>query len=458
MAKKFNRRDFLRMGAATVAGAALAACGPKAAPEEETKPDAMPVDEEPVNFRYWVAWGGYPDAWELVAALPEYEEYLGKNTVECKGGVNAETFLTSVAGGEPPDAVSHPSGQYLDYMARGVLLDIGDLTAASSVIDADGYIQGVWENGFWKGKQYCCPGNEGFIRMAMFYNARLVEEADLDPDAPPETWGECMEWHKKLNKTDDGGNLLQIGLDPYDAMGGSLQFDNGWFAPHSWGVDWFNENDGTFNLDNDELAQSFEVMGEFIKEVGPDNLVGMRQVEGQGTWGGSFYTEVQAMTIQGYWTAGATANNAPEVSANTRSTWAPVPESRRGTKLQTTGGHYILFFKDAPNPEKAFKIAELCNTDPACDAIFTQLGWLPAKKSYLETANQERYNGLKFFFDALDEANSWQAPERCQITAFVQTQYGELREKVYREEMTGAEAAAEMQKRCNDEWKAAGLG
>jgi ABC-type glycerol-3-phosphate transport system substrate-binding protein len=343
-------------------------------------------------------------------------------------------------------------------MARGVLLPIDDLTADSTIINADGYVQGVWDNGFWEGTQYCCPGNEGFIRMALFYNARLAEEAGLDPDTPPETWGELMEWHQALNKFDDGGNLIQTGINPYDAMGGSLQFDNGWFAPHSWGFDWFDEDAGTFNLDNEGLAESMEVMGEFIRVVGPDNMAGMFEVEGQGTCGGAYYTEVQAMTIQGYWTAGGTANNAPEVSEYTRSTWAPVPESRRGTKLQTTGGHYILFFKDAPNPEKAFKIAELVNTDPACDAIFEQLGWLPAKLSYLETADRDRYNGLSFFFDALEEANSWHAPERCQITAFVQTQYQELREKVFRDEMTGAEAAAEMQERCDQEWQAAGLG
>ena len=117
MGKKFSRRDFLRLGALSAAGAAVAACTPKSAPDDgggETKPDTKPVEEEAVNFQYWQAWGGYCAAWDLIAALPEYEEYLGKNTVECKGGVGGDAFLTAVAGGSPPDAASHPSGQYLD--------------------------------------------------------------------------------------------------------------------------------------------------------------------------------------------------------------------------------------------------------------------------------------------------------------------------------------------------------
>lgn len=460
MVKKLSRRDFLKTGALAFAGATLAACGQKAGPDAaDPGTDPMPVDDEPVTLQYWMAWGGYPDAWAMVAALPEYEEYLGKNIVEARGGVNAEAFLTAVAGGEPPDVASHPSGQYLDYMARGVLLDVSELTAASDVISgADAYFPTVWDNGFWEGKQYCVPGNEGFIRSALFYNTRMVEEAGLDPDTPPVTWTELLAWHDKLNQFDSAGNLIKTGIDPYDAMGGSLQFDNGWYGAQSWGVDWFDVEAGTFNLDNDGIAESMEVMGEFHRMVGPDNMAAMFTVEGQGHWGGAFYSEVQAMTIQGYWTAGGVANNKPEVSEVTRATWAPVPESRKGDKIQTTGGHYILFFKDAPNAAKAFKVAELVNTDPACDAIFESLGWLPAKLSYLEKADRDRYNGLGFFFDAIDETTHYYAPERCQITAFVQTQYTELREKVYRDEMTGKDAAAEMQKRCEEEWVAAGLG
>jgi ABC-type glycerol-3-phosphate transport system substrate-binding protein len=464
--KRFSRRDFLRLSALTAAGAALVGCAPTtpatekpAEPEEEKPPE--PVEEAPaeegVLINYWAAWGQYVRCWEQIQALDEYQELIGNNTIELKTGFDAETLLTAVAGGEPPDAVSHPSGQYLDYMARGVLLPIEDLVAASSIIKGEDYLEGSWENGFWQGTQYGIPANEGFLRYGLNYNARLVEEAGLDPDNPPQTWSECMEWHEALTKFDDAGNLQQVGLDPYDAMGGSLQFDNGFYAALSWGWDWFDEEAGTFDLDNDMMAESFDVEGEFYRIAGPDNMAGMRQVEGQGTWGGSFNTEVQAMIIEGYWHPGETTFEKPEVAEYNRATWPPVPDSRRGAKAQGYGGHYILLFKEAPNAELAFKIAELVNTKPACDVIFEQVGWLPALKPYLETVDPATYPGLEFYLKSVDEATDWHTPARCPITGFVQTQYVELREAVYRDQMTGAEAAEEFQKRCEEEYKAAGF-
>ena len=48
--------------------------------------------------------------------------------------------------------------------------------------------------------------------------------------------------------------------------------------------------------------------------MGADNLQGVRSVEGQGTWGGSYNAEVQAMIIEGYWHPGETAKEKPEVA------------------------------------------------------------------------------------------------------------------------------------------------
>jgi multiple sugar transport system substrate-binding protein len=366
--------------------------------------------------------------------------------------------MTAVAGGTPPDAVAHPNGQYLDYYARGVLLPLDELVAASNIIKKEDFLEGSWNNGFYQGVQYGVPANEGFLRYGLNYNTKLVEEAGLDPDNPPQTWSECLEWHKKLTQFDDAGNLVRIGLDPYDAMGGSLQFDNGFYASLSWGWNWFDEEKGTFDLNNEKMAEAFEVMGEFYKIAGPDNMAGMRQVEGQGTWGGSFNTEVQAMIIEGYWHPGETTFEKPEVAEFNRASWAPVPDSRKGTKVQGYGGHYILLFKEAPHATEAFKIAEVLNTTPACDLIFNVVGWLPALKPYLASVDPKKYNGLDFYMSSINEATAWHTPARCPITGFVQTQYTELRESVYREQMSGAEAAAEWQRRCEEEWKAAGFG
>jgi hypothetical protein len=296
------------------------------------------------------------------------------------------------------------------------------------------------------------PGIEGFLWYGLNYNANAVEEAGLDPDIPPLTWDECLTWHETLTKFDDGGNLLQMGLDPYDAMAGEPDL-----AATSWGFNWWDEQNQTFNLNDPRMAEALETCGDFIRHVGPDRFLGMRQVEGQGGWGASFNAGVQTMIIEGYWHPGETEIQKPEVAEYNRATWAPVPTSREGAKIMATGAHFVQLFKDAENVETMFKVSEFLFTNTAADIIFEHVGWIFGRKSWLETVDPDTYPGLRFYIEAGQEVTDWLIGRRCPIHWFVADQYVELREAVYRDQMTGTEAAEELQKRAVDEWEAQGL-
>ena len=461
-----GRRQFLAMSSAVVAGGVLAACAPKVEPTaapaatkavEEPVATAVPAEKPGVTVEYWFGWGANynEDVWNLLRETDEFKEAIGNNTVETKGSMGGEPLLTAVAGGTPPDGASNT--QYLDYMARGVLRPIDDWVATSDIIKQSNYLEGSWNDAFYQGTMYGVPANEGFLRYGLNYNSRMVEEAGLDPNSPPKTWADCLEWHKKLTTFDDAGNLIQIGFDPYDAMGGSVEIQNGFYATVSWGWNWFDVATGEFDVGNDMMAQSFEIEAEFVKFVGPDNLAGLRSVEGQGGWGGSYNTEVQAMLIEGYWHPGETKIQKPEVAEFNMATWAPVPEDRRNVNPQGTGGHYVIMFNESQHPEEMFSVGEFLNTNIACDIIFKNVGWLPGLIPFIEQADPSIFPGLDFYFDSVNEATEWSSPARCPITQYVGTQYTELREAVYRDEMTGKEAATEFQSRCESEYKAQGF-
>ncbi len=461
--KGLSRRQFLRGATLAAAGGLLAACAPSApapaaapAAEGQAAEQPAPAPAGGKVIQYWFGWGGtYAGAtWDALKQTDELKAILGENTLEIKGSAY-DAVTTAVAAGTPPDGASNV--QYLDYMARDVLIPIDDWVAASEVIKKEYYLEGTWNDGFYKGIMYGIPANEGFLRYGLNYNKKLVEEAGLDPNNPPQTWSECFEWHKAITKFDDAGNLLRIGLDPYDAMGGQIGIQDGFYPPVSWGWKWFDPDTGKFDLDNEMMAEAFDVMGEFYKYVGPDKMAGMRQVEGQGGWGGSFNAEVQAMIIEGYWHPGESMIEKPEVGQYNMATWAPVPDHRKGVKVQGYGGHYIIIFKESKNKEEMFKIGEFLNTVKACDIIFKNVGWLPGLKPFLDTVDPKTYPGLEFYFQSITEATEWSSPARCPITAFVSTQYQQLREAHYRGEITAKEAAAEFQKRCVDEYEQAGF-
>jgi maltose-binding protein MalE len=457
--KKISRRDFLRLGALTGAGAALASCAPQAeepqpeAPAEEESMEEAPMQEGEV-VRYWTGWGGdwSGKTWEALIETDTFKEMFTEGQVELKGGVPYEAFLTAIAGGEPPDGASNI--QYVDYMARDVLLPLESNVATSTIIKKEDFVEANWNQGFYDGVQLGVPGIECFLQYGLNYNTKMVEEAGLDPDTPPETWDDIFDWNEKLTKYDDAGNLLQIGLDPYDAMAGGLWDTSAFFVPLSWGWDWWDASTKEFDLDNEKMVDALRTMSELVKMMGVDQLAGLHAVEGQGTWGDSYNAEVQAMIIEGYWHPGETQAAKPEVAQFNRATWIPVPASRKGTKCQGAGGHLIVLFKEAKNPDGMFKVAEFLNTIEACDAIFNNIGWLPALKSYIAQADPSAYPGLEFFFNSVEEANDWRGPEPCPITEFINTQFVELHEKVDRDEMTPAEAASELQSRAVQEYTA----
>jgi len=69
----------------------------------------------------------------------------------------------------------------------------------------------------------------------------------------------------------------------------------------------------------------------------------------------------------------------------------------------------------------------------------------------------DTYPGLRFYIEAVDQVTDWLIGRLCPIHWFVTSQYAELREKVYRGEMSATDAVEELQRRALDEWEAQGL-
>jgi maltose-binding protein MalE len=454
-----NRRMFLKSAAVATAGGLLAACTPASvteAPKEEA-PDAQAPATEGALVRMWSGWGGegYQTCWDEIQKLDGFKQILGNNTFEVKLSVEGEAMLTAVAGGDPPDTGTNI--QYLDFMARGALMPLTNYLATSTETKEDKFLGSVWNLGFYKGVQYGFPSQEAFLRYGLNYNSALVEEAGLDPNAPPETWDELLVWQETLTTKDSAGNLTRVGINPYGAMGEGLWDTDGWLAPISWNWEWFEDATGKFNLNNEQMADVFATFKKFIDVAGVDNLGALYSAEGRDTWGGAYNGGVECALLEGYWHPGETAFAAPDISKVNRASWLPVPASRKGTKVQLAGGHVWTIFNDAKNPEISFKIGEFLNTNEPSTIIWNNQGWLPATNEFINSVDPNTYPGLDFYFKSAKEATEWHSPARCEITAFVSNEYLAIKDQVNRSELTPEQAAEEMQKRCEEEYKNAGF-
>jgi hypothetical protein len=400
---------------------------------------------------YWTNWSNLDPAIAKFLESEEWQAHMGEVTLEYKGAVNDEAMLTAIAGGNPPDC--HSNHDYPNYFARGAAIAVGDMAEASSIVKKENMLDWAWEYAFFDGQMIGVPGIESYVQWGLNYNTDAAEKAGLDTSALPVTWADALEWHKTLTTKDDAGNLLQMGLDPGDAMGGDVDF-----GAASFGVKWYDEQTKEFRLDDERVAAYLDTAAEFIRFAGPDQFAGMRQVQGNGGWGAAFESGVQMMIIEGYWHPGETMIHKPEIGQYNRATWAPVSDDRTDVKMQAVNAHFVQILKDGKNPTGAFKLGEFFNTVKACEIIFAEVGWIHPLKEFVPEIDAEAYPGLKFYVDSESQATEWYLLRRCPIHWFVKTQLDEIRDLVARDQMTGEQGAAELQKRALDEFAAQGLG
>jgi maltose-binding protein MalE len=403
-----SRRQFLQWGAMTAGVVALAACGPASTPgaaPESGSESAAPA-AAPNTVQYWYSWGNLDPAIAKIIETEEFKTHMGGATLEYKGSTGMEPVMTAIAAGTPPDGGSNLS--YVNLFVRGATIDIKDMADASTVLKKDDILDGIWNSAFYKGAMIGVPGIECFNWWGLNVNTNAAESAGLDATTLPKTWDEALEWHKALTKKDDAGNLLQFGLDPYDAMA-----DEPDFIAASYGVKWFDEETGKFDLANPRIAEGLDTMGEFIRIAGPDQFAGMRQVEGNGTWGAAFNAGIQNMITEGYWHPGETQIQMPEIAQFNRASWALVPADRKDANIMATGLHAVVIFKDAKNKEGAFKLGEFFQTPTALDIIFSEVGWIHGVKSWLATIDKNKFPGLAFYVDAGEEVTEWTIGRRC---------------------------------------------
>ncbi|MEN6479778.1 MAG: substrate-binding domain-containing protein [Anaerolineales bacterium] len=465
---ELSRRSFLTATALGAIGVMLGACAPKATetPAEQAPAEAAaqpaepaaPASKEKVLLKYHIFWNQPQACEEAFRATAEWQAIEAQGyEIEFGTGRGGDAGRTAVAAGTPPDVGD--LGPQFDFILGGKMMDMGPYIEASEVVKPELFFEGNWTNAHaqWQGVQYGVPAHECYVRRGLNMNSRMIGEAGLDINNPPQTLPELFDWHVKLTKFDAAGNMMQFGIDPYDAVGNAICDTDGWFLKEVYAIDnAFEPETGTFHLNDDKFVQAVDFMGEFYRQMGPDNLQGMRSVEGQGTWGGSYNAEVQAMIFEGYWHPGETVKEKPEVAQYNVTTWIPMPDFRKGDKIQEFNGHAVGLFAEGAHAKEAFPIVEFLQSKAACDIIFNTLGWLPALKDYVASVDGSKFPGLQFYLDSATTCTHAYGDNIIPIRSFIQTKGIQYEEQVYRDTMTAKEAMDAWQKDVETEWEESG--
>lgn len=120
---------------------------------------------------------------------------------------------TAIQGKNPPDFFINLATQRFSMASSKIAMPLDELIAADGKLGTsyiEDFLSGFMEDSYVDGKIYSIPFQRS--TMVMFYNKDAFKEVGLDPEKPPVTWEEMVDYAQRLTKRDNSGNVSRYGV------------------------------------------------------------------------------------------------------------------------------------------------------------------------------------------------------------------------------------------------------
>ncbi len=259
-------------------------------------------------------------------------------------------LTAAIASGSPPDVVWLNAPFIMEVASRGVLTPLDELIATNK-FDLNQFYEYTIKEMTFDGHIWGLPWDVD--SRILFYNKDLFAKAGLDPNSPPKTWDELLDYAKKLTVTDDKGNFKQIGFIP--------NFGNSWlylYAIQNNGK--FLSDDGkTVLLNSQENVKALEFMVKGYDMFGGAKKINAYTSTFQGGANDPFLTGQVAMVINVNNAITNYARFAPDLNFG-----VAMPPTPTGSDFKTwSGGWSWGIPKGAKHPKEAFEVISWLTTE-----------------------------------------------------------------------------------------------
>ena len=208
MTLRMNRRDLLRLSAATAGGGLLAACvAPAAAPDES----GASMAEAPIEIRLaegsWVGPEGI--AFWTDEIIPSFEEQSPGINVTFENAESpdyADKLYTQAVAGDSPDVMFVWDNINYNLLQKGQLLLLDDYFASEYLED---FYPALVKAHLLDGQLFGMPKYVSTVVMA--YNKDILDEAGVDHPDGTWTWDDYLAAYEATTKRDESGNIVQWG-------------------------------------------------------------------------------------------------------------------------------------------------------------------------------------------------------------------------------------------------------
>ncbi|MEZ4862002.1 MAG: extracellular solute-binding protein [Caldilineaceae bacterium] len=276
--QSFSRRAFLKVVAAGSAVGLVAACQPagqSAQTEGSGGPAAAATELRFIKLSMIEPVTAYFED----TAIPAFEDANSNMAVTVDmsdWGHLGEKLLTSFAGNLPVDLVETGSDWIGPYARRKQFMPLDDYIAADYEDEMADFYPDMVAISLFEDKLMGLPYVLDIRTMC--YRKDQFAEVGLDPETPPDTWDDLVEFGSKLVQTDDQGNMTRAGylMDASDPGGAWFEFwylliQNGSNFIVPWGS--WEPNDVVFN--GPEGVEALQFLYDLVHKYKIAPLTGM---------------------------------------------------------------------------------------------------------------------------------------------------------------------------------------
>ncbi|MHB1001525.1 MAG: extracellular solute-binding protein [Armatimonadota bacterium] len=318
-----------------------------------------------------VVWGlPTGEDWKgLDAAIAEFERrHPGievRNMNMGAGGMNPQKLLTAIVGKVPPDVVHQDRFTIGDWASRDTFMALDDLVARDKNepdgVRKDEYYNACWAEAVYKNKLYAIPFSTD--DRVLFWNKTLFRKAGLDPERPPQTWDELLEYSKKLTTYNKDGSIKQVGYIP--------MFGNCYLYLYSWqnGGEFMSKDGRTCTMNNPQSVEALRYVTKFYDEMSGVEALDSFSAGFKAYDFDPFITGLVAMKVDVGWFINFIARYGPNVDFGVAP--APIPRARLEGKppfqgqdkyITWSGGFSLAIPNGAKDPEMSWEFIKWMNS------------------------------------------------------------------------------------------------
>lgn len=315
------------------------------------------------------------------------------------GDIWTANIAAVAAGSGMPDVIVEDMPKLPQAAADGIEQNLQPLIDRDQ-LDTSRFWPFAWNQTLYEGESYGMPF-ETDVRV-LFYNKTLFEEAGLDPNKPPTTWGELEEYADKLDVVGEDGTLQRMAFFP-------LQGNVG---PDVWaqanGHTWIQ--DGAPVINDPKVVETLNWIKTWVDRYGGWPTVQEFRSSFGAAPNDAFMSGKVAMIVDiagynsflNFYRPSVTLADGSSVRVD----WGVAPIPHNGTPTSVSGGFALSIPTGADNPEAAWEFIK-CATSPEA-----QISW--ARDTYSMPTDVNAANdpvlmadpNWQFFVEAMNTSTS----------------------------------------------------